>query len=67
LGAAFAPHLRKDKPRLLVEIGDARRSIQDETNGVCEAMNEATRKARRRTIPWTHYCIDCARKRERWL
>ncbi len=49
---------------LLREIEDALIRVENGTYGICQATGELISKSRLKVIPWTRYCIECARKLE---
>lgn len=49
----------------LEEICEALERINQGTYGRCEECNIAIPKARLKEIPYTRYCVACARKQER--
>jgi RNA polymerase-binding protein DksA len=51
--------------KILIEIDDAIRRIRDGTYGICEGSGEPIKKERLEAIPWTRYCVDCARLAEK--
>lgn len=46
--------------KLLVEIYDALKRIEEGKYGICENNGESIGKARLEVIPWARYCINCA-------
>jgi RNA polymerase-binding protein DksA len=61
----FALDLMDSEKKLLVEINDALRRIEDKTFGICEGRGESIPKARLNAIPWARYCVVCAELKEK--
>ncbi len=51
--------------RLIREIEDALKRIEDGTYGVCELTKQPIRLERLEELPWTRYSIEAARELER--
>lgn len=58
-------NLLATEQQTLEEIGDALDRVAQGTFGACEECGEAIPKARLKELPWTRYCVACARKVER--
>jgi len=52
--------LMDSERKILVEIYDALRCIEDGTYGICENGGEQIPKERLKAIPWAKYCVACA-------
>ena len=52
--------LMDSEKKLLIEIYDALKRIEEGTYGVCEKNGEPISKARLKAVPWARYCLDCA-------
>jgi DnaK suppressor protein len=61
----FDEGLEEDAARLLVQIDDAMRRIEDGTYGVCEVCGRPIPEERLEAVPYATLCIDDARKQER--
>ena len=61
----FALDLMDSEKKLLVEINEALRRIDEGAYGVCEGKGENIPKARLRAIPWARYCVVCAELKEK--
>jgi DnaK suppressor protein len=61
----FALDLMDSEKKLLVEINDALRRIEEGTFGICEGRGEPIPKARLNAIPWARYCVACAELKEK--
>jgi len=57
--------LMDSERKILMEMDDALRRIRDGTFGICEGDGEPIKKERLEAIPWTRYCVDCARLMEK--
>jgi DnaK suppressor protein len=51
--------------RLLKRVEAALARIRDGNFGECLACRELIGRKRLEAVPWTEYCLDCQRKRER--
>lgn len=49
------------RKRFLARIEDALARIDAGTYGICEGDGELITKTRLETVPWTRYCVKCAR------
>jgi RNA polymerase-binding transcription factor DksA len=58
-------NLLANEQQTLEEIGEALDRVSQGTFGSCEECDEAIPKARLKELPWTRYCVACARKVER--
>jgi DnaK suppressor protein len=61
----FALDLMDSEKKMLVEINDALRRIDDGAFGVCEGNGESISKARLNAIPWARFCVACAELSEK--
>ncbi len=61
----FALDLMDSEKKLLVEINEALRRIEEGAYGVCEGKGENIPKARLNAIPWARYCVTCAELKEK--
>ena len=61
----FALDLMDSEKKMLVEINDALRRIDDGAFGVCEGNGESIPKARLNAIPWARFCVACAELNEK--
>jgi len=53
--------------KLIAEIDDALRRIEDGTYGICQGSNEPIPTERLKAIPWTRYCVAYASLLEKGL
>ena len=61
---ALTLRLSETQASILRDLDAALQRIQDGTYGVCEAAGERIPRGRLRALPWTRYCIECARSVE---
>jgi DnaK suppressor protein len=61
----FALDLMDSEKKLLVEINEALKRIEEGAYGVCEGRGENIPKARLNAIPWARYCVACAELKEK--
>jgi len=59
--------LMDSERKLLAEIDDALRRIEDGTYGICEGNGEPISKERLEAIPWARYCVAYASMLEKGL
>jgi DnaK suppressor protein len=59
--------LMDSERKILSEISDALRRIEDGTYGICENGGEQIPKERLKAIPWARYCVACATLKEKGL
>ncbi len=59
--------LMDSERKILVEIYDALKRIEDGTYGICESHDEQIPKQRLKAIPWARYCVACATLLEKGL
>lgn len=63
----FALGLMDTERKIVKEIHEALRRIQEGTYGICEGTGEAIPKIRLKGIPWTRYCLRFAELVEKGL
>lgn len=63
----FTLGLMDSERRLLKEIDDALRRIQQSTYGICMGTGKRIPKARLEAQPWARYCVEFAQKLEKGL
>ena len=63
----FALGLMDSERKLLVEIDEALKRIEEGTYGICEGTGKAITKARLEARPWARYCVEYARMLEQGL
>jgi RNA polymerase-binding transcription factor DksA len=63
----FALGLMDSERKIVQEIYEALKRIQDGTYGICEGTGEPIPKARLDGIPWTRYCVKYAEMLEKGL
>jgi RNA polymerase-binding transcription factor DksA len=56
--------LLQNERGILLEIADALQRMEQGTYGKCENCQKAIGKERLQVVPYTRYCIDCARQVE---
>ena len=61
----FALDLMDSEKKMLVEINDAIRRIDEGVFGICEGNGESIPKARLNAIPWARFCVACAELNEK--
>jgi len=59
--------LMDSERKILLEIYDALKCIEDGTYGICESGGEQIPKERLKAIPWARYCVACATLLEKGL
>ena len=60
----FTLSLIESEQVTLAEVDEALKRIAENTFGLCEECGEPVPKERLKAIPYTRYCVDCARKLE---
>ena len=60
----FTLSLLQSEEQVLGEIADALERIREGGFGTCEECHNPIPKPRLQAIPYTRYCVDCARKLE---
>ncbi len=60
----FTLNLLENEAQLLEEVGAALDRVRQGTFGKCEECETAIPKARLEAVPYTRYCVACARKLE---
>ncbi|GIW87265.1 MAG: hypothetical protein KatS3mg108_1589 [Isosphaeraceae bacterium] len=60
----FTIGLIESEEETLEEIGAALRRLDAGTYGICEDCGQPIARPRLQALPYTRYCIECARKRE---
>lgn len=63
----FALGLMDSERKIVVEIYDALKRIQNGTYGICDGTGEPIPKMRLEGIPWTRYCVKYAEMLEKGL
>jgi DnaK suppressor protein len=63
----FALGLMDSERKLLREIDDALRRIEEGTYGICEGTGKRVPKARLEAQPWARYCVEYAQMLEQGL
>jgi len=59
--------LMDSERKILLEINDALRRIEDGIYGICENSSEQIPRQRLKAIPWARYCVACATLLEKGL
>lgn len=60
----FTLSLIESEQVTLAEVDEALKRIAENTFGLCEECGEPVPKERLKAIPYTRYCVACARKLE---
>jgi len=60
----FTLSLLQNEEQLLDEIGAALERVGQGTYGRCEECQDEIPRPRLQAVPYTRYCVDCARKQE---
>ena len=63
----FSLELMDSERKMLREIDDALRRIEQKTYGICEGTAKPIAKARLEAKPWARYCVEHATKVENGL
>src|SRR5437868_544305 len=61
----FTLSLLHNEEQLLEEIAAALDRVKQGTFGQCEECTESIPKTRLQAVPYTRYCVECARKQEK--
>lgn len=61
---AAAETMRRNAERMLYDIERALTRMEEGTYGICRSCGQPIDPARLRAIPYTRYCVDCARRHE---
>ncbi|MFH1202647.1 MAG: TraR/DksA family transcriptional regulator [Candidatus Omnitrophota bacterium] len=61
----FSMGLASNERKLLYEIEDALKRIDDSTFGICEGCQKAISKSRLKAVPYTRLCLKCQSIREK--
>jgi DnaK suppressor protein len=59
--------LMDSERKLLLEIEEALKRIEDGTYGICQGSGKPISKARLKAIPWAKYCVEYANLLEKGL
>ncbi len=59
--------LMDSERKILIEIDNALKRIDDGTYGICESRGERIPRERLKAIPWARYCVACATLIEKGL
>lgn len=60
----FSLNLLANEEKVLQEIDDAMDRIREGTFGKCEECGAEIPRVRLKALPYTRYCVECARKLE---
>jgi DnaK suppressor protein len=60
----FTLSLLQNEEQLLDEIGAALDRVNQGTYGKCEECQQEIPRIRLQAVPYTRYCVECARKQE---
>ena len=61
----FSIGLASNERKLLYEIEDALKRIDDGSFGICEECKKLISKSRLKAVPYTRLCLKCQSKREK--
>jgi RNA polymerase-binding protein DksA len=61
----FSLGLASNERKLLYEIEDALKRIEEKTYGLCEVCGKPIAKTRLKAVPFTRNCLKCQQKAER--
>ena len=61
----FSLGLISNEHKILYEIDDALKRIEEGRYGVCEECSKPISKSRLRAIPYTRLCLKCQKEKER--
>ncbi|MCU0650661.1 MAG: TraR/DksA family transcriptional regulator [Candidatus Omnitrophica bacterium] len=61
----FSLGLVSSERKILSELGDALKKIEDGSYGVCEDCKSPIAKTRLKAIPYARLCVKCQEKREK--
>ncbi len=61
----FSLGLVTNEHRLLYEIDDALKRIEESTYGICEDCSKPISKSRLKAIPYTRFCLRCQKEKEK--
>lgn len=60
----FSLNLATKEQRVLYEIEEALRRLDEDTYGICESCSKAITKQRLKAMPYARHCIKCQSKKE---
>lgn len=61
----FSLGLASNERKLLYELDDASKRIEDGTFGICEDCQSLITKTRLKAVPYARLCVKCQEKREK--
>jgi RNA polymerase-binding protein DksA len=61
----FSLGIASNERKLLYELGDALKKIEDGTFGICEDCKSLIAKIRLKAVPYARLCVKCQEKREK--
>ena len=61
----FSLGLASNERKLLYELDDALKKIEDGTFGICEECKSLITKTRLKAVPYARLCVKCQEKREK--
>ncbi len=61
----FSLGIASGERKLLYELGDALKKIEDGTFGICEDCKSLIAKIRLKAVPYARLCVKCQEKREK--
>jgi len=61
----FSLGLASNERKLLYELEDALKKIEEGTFGICEECKCSIAKTRLKAVPYARFCVKCQEKREK--
>jgi len=61
----FSLGLASNERKLLYELDDALKKIEDGTFGICEECKTLIAKTRLKAVPYARFCVKCQEKKEK--
>jgi RNA polymerase-binding protein DksA len=61
----FSLGLASNERKIIYELDDALKKIDEGTFGVCEDCKQSISKVRLKAVPFTRLCVKCQEKREK--
>lgn len=61
----FSLSLASNESKLIYEIDDALKKIEDGTYGICEECKNLITKARLKVLPYARLCLKCQKNKEK--
>jgi len=61
----FSLGLVSNERKMIYELDDALKKIEDGTFGVCEECKSLISKSRLKAVPYARFCVKCQEKKEK--